>query len=125
MTNDNNFRIDLTLIIVIVAILSGCLNTLQNFDIISDTEYEVYSAFFLYKYPNPADTIVISQLTYNNSIMVCYKNSLIDSKPQSVDCGKIDWLDDYLNKNAKVYKLENKFSIPNKVILFFSNFKFF
>ena len=84
-------------------------------DIIPDNEYEVYSSVILNKYPHPANKIVIYQLTSNQTI--CYNYDCFQNfKNYSLKNYSI-LVDDYKNKNAKVYKLENKFSIPQTVIL--------
>jgi hypothetical protein len=134
-------------IIFAVAVLSGCVNTpppdntpiptatpvqtpnltktvspteiinvtTNESDIIPNSEYEVYSSVLLNKYPHPANKIVIYQLTANQTICNnydCFQNFKNYSfKNYSL------LVDDYKNKNAKVYKLENKFLIPHTVIL--------
>jgi hypothetical protein len=84
-------------------------------DIIPDKEYEVYSSVILYKYPHPANKIVIYQLTSNQTI--CYNYDCFQNFKNYSLKNYSMLVDDYKNKNAKVYKLENKFSIPHTVIL--------
>lgn len=84
-------------------------------DIIPDSEYEVYSSVILNKYPHPANKIVIYQLTSNQTICYIYDCFQIFKNYSLKNYSML--VDDYKNKNAKVYKLENKFSIPHTVIL--------
>ncbi len=88
--------------------------TTNESDIIPDSEYEVYSAVILSKNdPRSVKKIVIYPLTYNRT--VCYNYECFQNfKNYSL---KNDSIEDYKNKNARAYKLENKFSIPQTVIL--------
>jgi hypothetical protein len=80
-------------------------------DIIPDNEYEVYSSAILQRnYPQSINKIVIYQLTYNQAPCDnydCFHQFETDSM----------LVDDFKKKNAKAYKLENKFSIPQTVII--------
>jgi len=84
-------------------------------DIIPDSEYEVYSSVILNKYPHPGNKIVIYQLTSNQTI--CYNYDCFQNFKNYSLKNYSMLVDDYKNKNAKIYKLENKFSIPQTVIL--------
>ena len=91
--------------------------TSNESDIIPNSEYEVYSSVissiissdFSHKSVNK---IVINQLTSNQAI--CYNFDCFENLKNYYDSMM---LDDYKNKNANVYILENKFSTPQTVIL--------
>jgi hypothetical protein len=90
--------------------------TSNESDIIPNSEYEVYSSVILSRnYSQEVNKIVIYQLTNNQTWCANYdcfqnfKNYTLKNKSMLVD--------DFNNKNAKAYKLENKFSIPQTVIL--------
>jgi len=90
--------------------------TTNESDIIPDSEYKVYSSVILSKNdPQSVNKIVIYPLTYNQTICYnydCFQNFKNYSlKNDSMLVG------DYKNKNARTYKLANKFSIPQTVIL--------
>jgi hypothetical protein len=90
--------------------------TTNDSDIIPNSEYEVYSSVILSENdPQSVNKIVILQLTDNSTwcdTYDCFQNF----KNYSLKNDSI-LVDDFKNKNAKVYKLENKFSIPQTVIL--------
>lgn len=90
--------------------------TSSESDIIPNSEYEVYSSVILHRhYPPSVNKIVIHQLTYNQSgcdNYDCFQN--FKNYPLKNDSTLFD---DFKNKNAKAYKLETKFSIPQTVIL--------
>lgn len=90
--------------------------TTNESDIIPNSEYEVYSSVILSEnYPQSVNKIVIHQLTSNSTGCDTYdcfqnfKNYTLKNDSMLVD--------DFKNKNAKAYELENKFSIPQTVIL--------
>ncbi len=91
-------------------------------DIIPDSEYEVYSSVISSIISSEfshmsVNKIVINQLTSNHTI--CY-NSYYDcfQNFNNYSLKNISMLiDDYKNMNVMAYKLENKFSIPQTVIL--------
>jgi len=91
-------------------------------DIIPDSEYEVYSTVISSIISSDfshtsVNKIVINQLTSNQTICYtsyydCFQNF------KNLSLKNISLLvEDYKNKNAMPYKLENKFSIPQTVIL--------
>ncbi len=90
--------------------------TYNESDIIPNSEYEVYSSVILSRnYSQSVNKIVIHQLTYNPTwcdTFGCFQN--FKNYPLKNDSMLVD---DFKNKNAKAYKLENKFSIPQTVIL--------
>ncbi len=90
--------------------------TSNESDIIPNSEYEVYSSAILSRNdPRSVNKIVIYPLTYNQT--VCYNYDCLQNfKNYSLKNDSI-LVDDYKNKNAKAYRLENKFSIPQTVIL--------
>lgn len=94
--------------------------TSSESDIIPNIEYEVYSSVIssiissVFSHMS-VDKIVIHQLTYNTTwcnTFDCFKKLTNYSLKNDSMLG-----DDYTNKNAKAYKLDNKFSIPQTVIL--------
>ena len=90
--------------------------TSNESDIIPNSEYEVYSSVILNRnYPQSVNKIVIHQLTYNPTwcnTFDCFQN--FKNYPLKNDSMLVD---DFKNKNAKAYKLDNKFSIPQTIIL--------
>jgi hypothetical protein len=96
-------------------------NEFYSSDIIPDYEYEVYSSVISSIISSDfshtsINKIVISQLTSNqticyNSYYDCFQNFKNYSLKNDSILG-----DDYKNKNAVAYKLENKFSIAQTVI---------
>ncbi|MGB8216668.1 MAG: hypothetical protein WCE94_05125 [Candidatus Methanoperedens sp.] len=90
--------------------------TTNDSDIIPNSEYEVYSSVISSENdPQSVNKIVILQLTDNSTLCDTY-DCFQNFKNYSLKNDSI-LVDDFKNKNAKVYKLENKFSIPQTVIL--------
>ena len=90
--------------------------TSNESDIIPISEYEVYSSVILSRnYSQEVNRIVIQQLTNNQTWCAnydCFQNfKNFSLKKDSM------LVNDFKNKNAKAYNLENKFSIPQTVIL--------
>jgi len=92
-------------------------NIFTEIDVIGNDEYEIYSIVLLQTIvlpPNPK-LFVINQLT---SDQIKLDNSRIayfeERTTEKLDMTTID---DFNKKNAKTYKLENKFSIPQRVVL--------
>jgi len=89
--------------------------TSNESDIIPNSEYEVYSSVILSRNYSPSvNKIVIYQLTnyqtwYNNDSFQNFKNYPLKNDSMLVG--------DFKNKNAKAYKLDNKFLIPQTVII--------
>ncbi len=107
-------------------IIPNSENEVYSSDIIPNIEYEVYSSVISSIISSDfshtsVNKIVINQLTSNQTI--CY-NSYYDCfqnfKNYSLNNDSM-LVDDFKNKNAKAYKLENKFSIPQTVILISSD----
>ncbi len=94
--------------------------TTNDSDIIPNSEYEVYSSaissVILSDFSHTSvNKIVINQLTSNQTgcdYYDCFQNF----KNYSLKNDSM-LVDEFKNKNAKAYKLENKFSIPQTVIL--------
>ncbi len=90
--------------------------TSNESNIIPKSEYEVYSSVLIDRYnPQSVNKIVIYQVTNNQTWCInydCFQNF----KNYSLEKDSMLFID-HKNKNAKTYKLENKFSIPQTVIL--------
>ncbi len=91
--------------------------TSNESDIIPNSEYEVYSSVILSRnYPQSVNKIVIYQLT-NNRTWWCVNYDCFQNFKNYTLKNDSMLVDNFKNKNAKAYKLENKFSIPQTVIL--------
>ncbi|NJD76220.1 MAG: hypothetical protein FIB08_03880 [Candidatus Methanoperedens sp.] len=89
--------------------------SLNESERIPDDEYEVISSFFIPQgtYPQSAK-LVIEQLTTNDKVGDSSFNGFENYTKIKLDASLID---DFKKKNANTYKLENKFSIQQKVVI--------
>ncbi len=120
-----NRKIGLLLIVVILSnIIYGYFININNdseiislndSEIIPNDEYEVISSFFMtHGTYLQSEKHVVRQLTRNDRVGDNGFNEFENYTKIKLDASLID---DFKKKNANKYKLENKFSIPLKVVL--------
>jgi hypothetical protein len=89
------------------------LGYIDNMQPVPDNEYKIYSAVILQKFSHQSiDKVVISQLTTNETSIRAIE--FFEDTYKKLD---IDLVNDSKTKNSNRYKLENKYSISQRVIL--------
>ncbi len=95
--------------------------TFNESGLIPNDEYEVYSAILLQKnYSKSVNKIVILQMTANKTFeddTDAWESSIKNFESYTGKRLDVALVDDFKKKNTRTYILENKFSIPQNVVL--------